>query len=231
MLNSDYSIRVFIHGKRRKYWGEGNLSTPHISESMSQSLRHVDHYDKSYWDPEFLKGGPVNGGNWELYFQNSLFFDPNSCNAIMIKERGFSDPALLQKEKGIQYKCIWDNFPLLIILKSNRLDETLEHPLAVYYIMNGYIFQAPDMESVLSARVDNCVFFLRQALDALEKEGRRISMENLYGNETDNEGKLVIFEEESYLRQDVENSRFFEVFKATLSTVQAALAEVESKTA
>jgi hypothetical protein len=76
----------------------------------------------------------------------------------------------LIKMKGIEYDVIHANAePRLcfVIRKQKRMSTTDIVPMAVYYIVEGTIYQAPDFYSVLGSRMMTSLFHLDQAFNIL----------------------------------------------------------------
>jgi mediator of RNA polymerase II transcription subunit 6 len=76
----------------------------------------------------------------------------------------------LVKMKGIEYDVIHTNADAslcFIIRKQNRMSKTDVVPIAVYYIIEGTVYQAPDVYSVLGSRIETSLFHLDQAFNML----------------------------------------------------------------
>ena len=76
----------------------------------------------------------------------------------------------LVKMKGIEYDVIHTNADTslcFIIRKQNRMSKTDVVPIAVYYIIEGSIYQAPDVYSILGSRIETSLFHLDQAFNIL----------------------------------------------------------------
>ncbi|KAJ9049182.1 Mediator of RNA polymerase II transcription subunit 6, variant 2 [Entomophthora muscae] len=65
---------------------------------------------------------------------------------------------------GIEFELVKEQYPILyIIQKQRRRSPTEAIPMAVYYIINGNIYQAPDLYSVLANRMLTIVNHLNRA--------------------------------------------------------------------
>jgi hypothetical protein len=76
----------------------------------------------------------------------------------------------LIKMKGIEYDVIHTNIEprsCFIIRKQKRMSITDIVPMAIYYIIEGTIYQAPDFYSVLGSRMMSSLFHLDQAFNIL----------------------------------------------------------------
>lgn len=142
-------------------------------------------------DEDFLKTYGLTIGNVLPYFQRSPFYDPTSVNGkIEMKGRGLD---ALEKIDGDSYRLnfakirngnqyeqydkeklknpecqtILVNPGLVIIDKVQRQtsgDVVTETTLAKYCILNGLIYPAPDIYSILNCSIRSAIFHIRESL-------------------------------------------------------------------
>lgn len=121
-------------------------------------------------DKVWLSYFPLNASTALDYFSLSQFYD-RSCNNELVKMQRL-DPALISTMSGIEYELApQQSEHLFVITKSRR--ETTPKPsvqlLAVYYIINGHVYQAPSAHAVLSSRVLQSIHHLRCSFDIMQK--------------------------------------------------------------
>ena len=70
---------------------------------------------------------------------------------------------------GIEYELLHVQEPILyVIRKQHRHSPTQVTPLADYYIVAGYVYQAPDLESVINSRMLNAIHHLTSAFEEVQ---------------------------------------------------------------
>jgi mediator of RNA polymerase II transcription subunit 6 len=124
-------------------------------------------------DKVWLSYFPLNDTTALDYFSLSQFYD-RSCNNELVKMQRL-DPALMSTMAGIEYKLLPSpSENLFLVSKSRRV--TAPKPavavLAVYYILNGNVYQAPTAHAVLSSRVLQALHHLRNSFDVLQSHAR-----------------------------------------------------------
>lgn len=112
--------------------------------------------------------GGLNPDNVLEYFSHSPFWDPNSNNATLKMQTNFNslegDGSRLKNMVGVEFELVKEQYPVLyIIQKQRRRSPTEVIPMAVYYVINGNIYQAPDLYSVLANRMLTIVNHLNRA--------------------------------------------------------------------
>ncbi|KAJ1962545.1 Mediator of RNA polymerase II transcription subunit 6, partial [Dimargaris xerosporica] len=104
----------------------------------------------------------ANGGlrpdNIMEYFSLSPFWDPTSNNAVLKMQTQFNELQTaqldLKKMTGIEFAVVHEKWPTLFIIRKQRRRSPSEVvPLATFYIINGNIYQSPDLHSVVSNRL------------------------------------------------------------------------------
>ncbi|XP_063679955.1 mediator of RNA polymerase II transcription subunit 6-like [Bolinopsis microptera] len=109
----------------------------------------------------------LNPHNVLAYFcqRSNLFYDKTCNNEIAKMQR--LNPNQLLHMKGIEYTLLHvdEASDLMIIRKQERHSPSHVVPLANYYVLQGTIYQAPDLHHVLNSRLAGTLFHLQEALD------------------------------------------------------------------
>ncbi|KAK0537568.1 Mediator of RNA polymerase II transcription subunit 6 [Tilletia horrida] len=141
-------------------------------------------YSTAFRDPEFIAFfGALTRQNILDYFSRSPFYDLQSTNQVLRMQNiaitgGFmSALAGDQKEEedlkrftGIEFVVVHAQpDALFVIHKRRRLSPAATIPLAAYYVLDGTIYQAPDMHSVLGSKMLTSVTALRATIDAFRE--------------------------------------------------------------
>ena len=143
-------------------------------------------------DKIWLTHNPLTSETALAYFSLSQFYDPTCNNEIIRMQR--LDPSLLSRMAGIEYVVSHSQPPsLFVITKQKRsIDSTTAstqpsqpqkttdgkdakftvRPLAVYYISNGNVYQAPNTYQVLNSRISQSLYWIRKAFDIVQEESR-----------------------------------------------------------
>ncbi|KJH53687.1 MED6 mediator sub complex component [Dictyocaulus viviparus] len=102
------------------------------------------------------------------YFCNSdnAFYDKSSCNEN-VRMQNISRPLeeCLLSMTGVQYVLWSAQPPLYVICKHRRNNMQNVTPLAYYYIINGTVYQAPDVYTFVQSRLLGAVEPLKNAFD------------------------------------------------------------------
>jgi MED6 mediator sub complex component len=138
----------------------------------------------TWTDKVWLTYFPLNAETALDYFALSQFYD-RACNNELIKMQRL-DPALISTMEGIEYTLVSPSAPNLFrIAKSKRVitPQPSVTLLAVYYVVNGVVYQAPSAHAVLSSRVLQSLHYMRNAFDlmqshAIPKPGLQSSSRN-----------------------------------------------------
>jgi len=165
-------------------------------------------------DARWLKMNPLTKSNVLEYFSLSPFYSKTSNNEIIRMQQ--LDPDKLLDMNGIQYSVVHHKEPtLFVIQKHKRENRRIVIPLAMYYILDGVIFQAPDFYSILSSRMLKTIFRLK---DAFEEISRSVSFDPYTGYSWNSDHNIIdsqkvkvmpmeeknrLVEEESRLRQSL----------------------------
>lgn len=127
--------------------------------------------EQAWKDPRFF---PINIDTVMIYFcqRENPFFDQSSDNAmLMMQNRDISAAQLEEKLKqctGIQYVLVQppSSAPLFVIRKQQRNSAHEITPLCHYYVLDGTVYQAPDLYTFIHSRLVNAMDPLRNAFTA-----------------------------------------------------------------
>ncbi|XP_078000093.1 mediator of RNA polymerase II transcription subunit 6-like [Glandiceps talaboti] len=120
---------------------------------------HLSWHD-SAWIPV------LNPSNVMDYFseRSNPFYD-RTCNNELVKMQR-AGPERLNQLTGLEYILLHVQEPILyVIRKQHRHSPNQVTPLADYYIMAGTVYQAPDLGSVLNARMQTATHNIQSAFD------------------------------------------------------------------
>ena len=136
-----------------------------------------------YRDDMFLQGaGPLHRANLlfgahsprhepvhrQYYFAGSQFYD-RSCNNERVKEQAL-DPSLLRTMVGVEYELgvpTCDDARLFVVVKQRRQTQLIADKMALCYVLDGNIYQAPSLLAVFHSRLIKCVRHLHKAFVGL----------------------------------------------------------------
>uniref|UniRef100_A0A914MXB8 Mediator of RNA polymerase II transcription subunit 6 n=1 Tax=Meloidogyne incognita TaxID=6306 RepID=A0A914MXB8_MELIC len=130
--------------------------------------------EQPWKDPRFF---PITIDTVMAYFcqRENPFFDVNSDNAfIMMQHQVASGPQfdeMLKKMEGIQYVLVQppSSPPLFVVRKQRRMSADKITPLCHYYVLDGTVYQAPDLYTFLHSKLIGIIDPLRNAfLEAIE---------------------------------------------------------------
>jgi mediator of RNA polymerase II transcription subunit 6 len=66
---------------------------------------------------------------------------------------------------GYEYQLFLSKPPLYVVRKVKRTSAKDVTPLSYYYVLHGVVYQAPDLMSVLSSRLQTASHYLSESLD------------------------------------------------------------------
>lgn len=139
-----------------------------VSPSNSASEETQDLTGVVWQDKQWLSLFPLDVNTVLDYFALSQFYD-SRCNNELIKMQRL-DKGLLKTLSGIEYALSDSPSPgLFIITKSRR---SLKPPkvelLAAYYVLQGAVYQAPSIHSILSSRILQSVRHLKNGFETMK---------------------------------------------------------------
>ncbi|KAJ2586635.1 Mediator of RNA polymerase II transcription subunit 6 [Coemansia sp. RSA 1722] len=125
-------------------------------------------------DQWLFQFGGLRPDNVLEYFSQSPFWDSSSNNAILKMQTQFNDLQQasynLSSMVGIEFAVTHQEPPaLFIITKFRRSSPTKVVPLAVYYIVDGNTYEAPNLYSIISTRMLSSVKKVEEAFEIARK--------------------------------------------------------------
>ncbi|KAF9982975.1 Mediator of RNA polymerase II transcription subunit 6 [Mortierella antarctica] len=108
---------------------------------------------------EWIMGmGGLNPDNVLDYFALSPFWDPECNNAVLKMQTKFNNlgemKQRLSEMTGVEFALVHDRYPtLFVIQKQRRVNPQQVKPMAIYYVLQGSIYQCPDLQTLLSNRI------------------------------------------------------------------------------
>ena len=130
-------------------------------ESSATTSTHRDDYNACFKDTVWLSSFPLVPQTVLHYFALSPFYDKN-CNNERLKMQRLSLDQL-KSMQGIEYELlpnVGKQLPqnLFLIRKQKRSSRMQVTPIAMYYVLDGTIYQAPNTYSILTSRLVSKVF-------------------------------------------------------------------------
>jgi len=132
--------------------------------------RPADDYETTFRDPAWVNH--VNAHSALDYFKHPAnpFYD-RQCNNELVAMQRMGVEQLLSMQ-GVEYSLVpsEDEKQLTYaVRKQNRRSKSHADNLALYYIVAGTIYQAPNLHRLFSSRVSNVAFCVNNAFKKLEK--------------------------------------------------------------
>uniref|UniRef100_A0A0R3S084 Mediator of RNA polymerase II transcription subunit 6 n=1 Tax=Elaeophora elaphi TaxID=1147741 RepID=A0A0R3S084_9BILA len=189
MQTSGPARSVMMGQSQGTYMGVSNVT----SQSGSAYQQTVSMLHQSFknpnWPPNFITPDNVLD-----YFcdPGNVFYDVSSCNQH-IRMQNLNRPLheCLQSMQGIQYTVVGTFPPLYVIMKQRRNSPTNVTPLAYYYIVNGTVYQCPDIYTYVQSKLISIVDPLRQALEQARTFNRFNIAKGYYWEFKDSNGETV----------------------------------------
>ncbi|XP_021890175.1 mediator of RNA polymerase II transcription subunit 6 isoform X1 [Carica papaya] len=131
------------------------------------------------------------------YFALSPFYDW-TCNNEQLRMRSIHplDPSHLSKMTGIEYTLSEVMEPHLFVIRKQKRDSPEKvTPMLTYYVLDGSIYQAPQLCNVFAARVGRALYYVSKAFNTaaskLEKIGH-VDVESETDSSETKAGKEII---------------------------------------
>ncbi|KNA11737.1 hypothetical protein SOVF_132360 [Spinacia oleracea] len=128
-------------------------------------------------DQLWLNTYPIDRNLVFDYFALSPFYD-HTCNNEQLRMNSIHplDVSHLSKMMGIEYMLYEVVEPNLFVLRMQKRDSPEKvTPMLTYYVLDGSIYQAPQLCSVFSARIGRALYYIQRgfstAASKLEKIG------------------------------------------------------------
>ena len=123
--------------------------------------------DVTFRNDGWLAAERLTKDNVMAYFASSNFYNRSCKNSYVSMQRtafSFEDP-------GLEYilEVANEEGGVFVISAQYRESATMVVPKAVYYIVDGCIYQAPDMYTVIEKRTRNALYHLEKALSAFSR--------------------------------------------------------------
>jgi len=143
-----------------------DLSDGQTAGSTGNMEEEKDMTGVKWSDPMWLRMWALNKDNALSYFMLSQFYD-RSCNNELIKMQNL-DASLLKTLTGLEYdldtaSSSAQGTGVYIIRKRWRTSETSATVRAIYYIVEGEVFQAPSANVILANRISTMMHFLKNS--------------------------------------------------------------------
>lgn len=131
----------------------------------------------SFRDQLWLNSFPLERALVFDYFALSPFYD-RTCNNEQLRMRSIHplDTSQLSKMTGVEYMLHEVQEPNLFIFRKQKRDGPEKAiPISAYYILDGSIYQAPNLHNVIGSRVVRALYHISKAFSEattkLEKIG------------------------------------------------------------
>lgn len=135
-------------------------------EKSNDNPLHISWYD-SAWIPLLNQSSVL-----DYFSERSNPFYDRTCNNEIIKMQRLNVENLTNMT-GLEYMLLHVQEPILyVIRKQHRHSPTQVSPLAVYYIIAGVVYQAPDLGSVVNSRLLNTVHTLQTSFEEAQSFSR-----------------------------------------------------------
>ncbi|KAF9193923.1 Mediator of RNA polymerase II transcription subunit 6 [Haplosporangium sp. Z 767] len=120
---------------------------------------------------EWIMGvGGLNPDNVLDYFALSPFWDPECNNAVLRMQTQFNNlgemKQRLSEMTGVEFAVVLEQYPTLFIIQKQRRRSPQEvKPMAIYYVLQGSIYQCPDLQTLLSNRIFGSLYHVESAFN------------------------------------------------------------------
>jgi hypothetical protein len=151
-------------------------SSPSSTTTFLQP-RPLERFTEIFHEEQFIQHfGGLNAQNVLDYFGESPFYDKR-CNNEIVRRQNIRDPIAfrdaLKQMEGLEYqliRCPEHEPRLFIIIRQRRSSESMVAKEAIYYVLDHVIFQAPNLEELISSRARKATEHLTTAFDLLRKD-------------------------------------------------------------
>ncbi|TPX32685.1 hypothetical protein SmJEL517_g04227 [Synchytrium microbalum] len=133
--------------------------------------------DVSFINPNFLKYyGQLTHDNVLAYFAESQFYSRDSINENIVMQTRYNPLEASQLNVKALTGTVYDildhvaDVGLWVIGKWNRVNETTDDLVAVYYIVDNTIYQAPDIHTLIANRVSSSLQALSECFSSILPE-------------------------------------------------------------
>ncbi|KND04822.1 uncharacterized protein SPPG_00525 [Spizellomyces punctatus DAOM BR117] len=134
----------------------------------------------SWRDPAFLQHFGLGEHNVMDYFALSEFYDKSSINEQLRMQARFNELQTSQLDKrqmtGIDYELLYAIVnvqpSLFVITKGMRRSPNNVDLLAAYYILDGTVYQTPDLHTLVSNRILTSLHHVQKLFDGALADSR-----------------------------------------------------------
>lgn len=151
---------------------------------LPHSLFPEDVSTTCFKDVVWLQSFPLTADSILDYFSQSPFYDRSCNNEVLRMQSSYNSlfeknhsQRLREMTSGFEYRTVaaaLSQAPgLFLVHKVQKLAESETKLLASYYVVDGVIYQCPDLYSLLNSRLTNCLSMVRDAVDLLVEDGGR----------------------------------------------------------
>ncbi|KAJ8755774.1 hypothetical protein K2173_024318 [Erythroxylum novogranatense] len=136
-------------------------------------------------DQLWLNSYPLDRNFVFDYFALSPFYD-FTCNNEQLRLRSIHplDPSHLVKMTGTEYVLSEVMEPHLFVIRKQKRDSSEKvTPMLTYYILDGSIYQAPQLSNVFAARIGRALYYISKAFTTAASK-----LEKIGYVDTDNDG-------------------------------------------
>ena len=159
MIDSVAHVRNFV-----------TMSVPPFFSRKSGSA--LEQYTLQWSNDAFLYNPGLRAETVLDYVRMSVFYD-KSCINERLRAQGLPHPDESSEELGLRYVRLPSKFePNLFIIKMQHVvkqNNVLDvRDIALYYVNLGVMYQAPNVRSLVMARMQNCADRIKKAFDLLQ---------------------------------------------------------------
>lgn len=124
----------------------------------------------SMWrDDEWLKFYPLNAHTAIDYFSLSPFYTMD-CNNEKAKLKGMPTSAIPQLWPGTEFVLQEAGGPLFVVRRQHRSSADTAKTHAIYYILEGSVYQAPTIHAAVAARLARCLHAMQTAFCRMQDD-------------------------------------------------------------
>ncbi|RDX77369.1 Mediator of RNA polymerase II transcription subunit 6, partial [Mucuna pruriens] len=183
ILNSDaHALKLFYFTEKEKvaFVTNSKMATAPGNQMLEGGPPQPPGTDMTgicFRDQLWLNSFPLDRNLVFDYFALSPFYDW-TCNNEQLRMRSVHplDPSQLSKMTGTEYTLSEVMEPHLFVIRKQKRDSPDKvTPMLAYYILDGSIYQAPQLCNVFAARIGRALYYIQKAFTTaaskLEKIG------------------------------------------------------------
>jgi len=131
---------------------------------MAQQHEGQDLTGISWVDLAWISQFPLNRDTVLAYFSNSPFYEKTCNNEVLKMQKLNADT--IKDMRGIEYALVpaIGEPNVFVIRKQLRESRQKVLPIATYYIIDGVVYQAPNIYNNLSSRMMKSIYYMQDAL-------------------------------------------------------------------